>query len=58
MIQESPTLDLANDCSSFVTQHFKIIDASSLDIYHSALMLTPRESMVQNLYGSHAQPFI
>ena len=58
LIQESPTLDLVNDCSRFVTRHFEIITTSSPHIYHSALVLTPRESIVRKLYASHAQPFV
>ena len=58
MIQESPTLDLADDCSRFVTRHFEVISASSPHIYHSALVLTPRESIVRELYKSHAQHFV
>ena len=56
MIQESPALDLATDCSRFVTQYFEIIDTSSTHIYHSALVLTPRTSIVWKLYKSYAQP--
>ena len=58
LIQESPTLELVNECSRFVTRHFKIISTSSPHIYHSALVLTPRQSIVQKLYKSHAQPFV
>ena len=57
-IQDSPILKLANDCSHFVTGYFGIIDASSSHIYHSALMLTPRKSMIWELYQSYVQPFI
>ena len=57
-MQESPTLDLANDCSRFVAQHFEIISASSPHIYHSALVLTPRESIVWKIYQLYAQPFM
>ena len=57
-IQESPTLDLARDCFNFVTKYFEIISASSTHIYHSALVVAPKESIVWNLYGSHAHPFI
>ena len=56
-IQESPTLDLANDCSHFVTGYFGIIDSSSPHIYHSALALTPKTSTIRKLYGSYARPF-
>jgi WD40 repeat protein len=58
LIQESPTLDLANDCSRFVTRHFGVITASSSHIYHSALVLTPRESLVRKLYKLYSQPFV
>ena len=57
MIQESPTLDLAKECSRFVFQYFEIIDASSTHIYHSALVMTPKTSMIRELYGSLIQPF-
>jgi WD40 repeat protein len=46
-----------NDCSRFVTWHFEIINTSSPHIYHSALVLTPRNSIVQKLYKSLAEPF-
>jgi WD40 repeat protein len=58
MIQESPTLELVIDCSRFAIQHFEVISASSPHIYHSALVLTPRESIVRQLYKLHAQPFV
>jgi hypothetical protein len=58
MIQESPTLELVRDCSRFVIQHFEVISTSSPHIYHSALVLTPRESIVRQMYKSHAQPFV
>ena len=57
LIQESPTLDLVNDCSCFVTRYFGIIDVSSPHIYHSALVLSPKTSTVRKLYGSYAKPF-
>ena len=57
LIQESPTLDLANDCVRFVTGYFEIISASSPHIYHSALVLAPQKSTVRKLYGSFAHPF-
>ena len=56
-IQESPTLELANDCFRFVTGYFEIISASSPHIYHSALALAPQESIVRKLYESHTHPF-
>ena len=57
-MQESPTLDLAIDCSRFVTQHFEVISASSPHIYHSALVLTPTESILRKIYKPHVQPFV
>ena len=56
-MQGSPTFGLADDCFRFVIRHFEIIKTSSQHIYHSALLLTPRESIVQKLYKSYAQPF-
>ena len=55
-IQESPTLDLANDCFCFTTGYFEVISASSQHIYHSALVVTPRNSIVRKLYESHTHP--
>ena len=54
--QESPTLDLANDCFRFVTGFFEMISTSAPHIYHSALLLSPPTSVVQNLYGPQAIP--
>ena len=50
-------LDLVEDCLRFVTGYFEIISASSTHIYHSALVVAPQESIVRQLYESHAQPF-
>ena len=57
LIQEPPTLDLANDCSRFVAAYFEIIRASSPHIYHSALVMAPNTSIVRKLYESHSQHF-
>ena len=54
--QESPTLDLVNDCFQFVTGFFEIISISTPHIYHSALLLSPTTSIVQRLYGPQANP--
>jgi len=56
--QESPTLDLANECSSFVTGHFDLISASAPHIYHSALVMTPKTSILRELYQVHTHPFV
>ena len=55
-IQESPTFDLANDCFRFVTGYFEIISISSQHIYHSALVVAPRNSIVRKLYEAYTQP--
>ena len=57
-IQESPTLDLINDCSRFVTTYFEIINASAPHIYHSALALSPNTSTVRKRYESYIRPFV
>ena len=57
-IQESPTLDLANDCSRFVNGYFEVISASAQHTYHSALVLAPTTSIVRKLYGLLAHPFV
>ena len=58
MVQELSTLELANDCHRFVAAFFEIIRASSPHIYHSALALTPKTSIVRKLYESHSHPFV
>ena len=55
-MQESPTFDLANDCFRFVTGYLEVINASSPHIYHSALVVAPRNSIVRKLYEAHAHP--
>ena len=46
-------LDTAADCLRFVTEFFEVISQSAPHIYHSALFLTPRSSIVWKLYGQH-----
>ncbi|KAF9646351.1 hypothetical protein BDM02DRAFT_3061612, partial [Thelephora ganbajun] len=48
--QASPTLDLVDDCFRFVMRFFEIISTSCPHIYHSALPLCPRKSIVRSLY--------
>ena len=56
-IKASPTLDLFNDCYYFVTRSYEIIQGSAPHIYHSALPLSPKTSIVWQLYNSeHAKP--
>jgi len=54
--QESPTLDLTNDCFRFVIGFFDAISLSAPHIYHSALLLSPKTSIVQKLYGPQVDP--
>ena len=56
MIQPSPTLDLVNDYFRFVIAFFEVINTSAPHIYHSALPLSPRTSIVRELYKSYARP--
>ena len=56
MNQESQTLDLTNDCFQFVTEFFEVINTSAPHIYHSALLVCPKTSIVQRLYGPQAKP--
>jgi len=41
-----------------VTKYFEIISASSPHIYHSALVVAPKESIVWKLYKPHAHSFM
>ena len=52
----SPTLDLIDDCFSFVTGFFPIIKESAPHIYHSALPQSPKTSIVRTLYEPLAHP--
>ena len=49
-------LDLVHDCFRFVTGYFGIISTSSQHIYHSALISTPKSSIVRRIYESRSQP--
>ena len=39
------------DCLRFVTEFFEVISQSAPHIYHSALLLAPKSSVVRRLYG-------
>ena len=58
LIQESPTLDLVNDCFQFVLAFFEVINTSAPHIYHSALLLSPKTSVIHKLYKSCTQPLV
>ena len=51
LTQGPQTLDLANDFFQFVTGFFEALSTSAPHIYHSALLLSPKTSIVQELYG-------
>jgi len=46
-------LSTITDCLRFVTGFFEVISQSAPHIYHSALQLSPKLSIVQKLYGQH-----
>lgn len=47
----SSLLDTTIDCFRFVTEFFDVIRQSGPHIYHSALLLAPRSSIIRNLYS-------
>ena len=49
-------MDLTNDCFRFVTGSFEVISLSASHIYHSALPLSPKISIVRKLYEPQAKP--
>ena len=53
----SPTLDLVRDYFHFITTFFEVINISAPHIYHSALPLSPKTSIVHKLYKQYACPF-
>ena len=44
-------LDTTGDCLRFVTEFFEVISQSAPHIYHSALLLAPRSSIVWRVYS-------
>ena len=55
-MQASPTLDLVDDYHRFVIAFFDVISTSAPHIYHSALPLSPKTSLVRKHYKSYAHP--
>jgi len=49
----NPLLNTTADCHRFVTEFFDVISQSAPHIYHSALLLAPKSSVVRKLYGQH-----
>ena len=50
-VNVNPLLNTTADCLRFVTEFFDVISQSAPHIYHSALLLAPRSSVVRKLYG-------
>ena len=57
-IQASLTLNLVEDYVRFVIAFFEIINTSAPHIYHSALPLSPRTSIIHEMYKKHASPLV
>src|SRR5271154_5967417 len=49
---------LLYDCERFVRQFFLALGSSSLQVYHSALLFTPRETLFYKTYGREQMPAI
>ena len=49
----NPLLDTVADYLRFVTEFFEVISQSGTHIYHSAIQLAPRSSIVRKLYNQH-----
>ena len=50
-INVNTLLNTTTDCLRFVTEFFEVISTSGPHIFHSALQLTPKSSVVWKLYG-------
>jgi len=48
--KDEQLLDIAKDCSQFMTKFFEVINVSATHIYHSALELCPTSSIIRGLY--------
>ena len=57
-IEASPTLNLVNDYFRFVIESFEVINTSASHIYHSALFLSPKTSIVRSLYEQYGRPLV
>ncbi|KAF9783988.1 hypothetical protein BJ322DRAFT_1125496, partial [Thelephora terrestris] len=56
--EEASLLGLTNDSFRFVMGFFDIISTSAPHIYHSALLLSPKESIVKKHYGPQVYPLV
>ena len=57
-VQGSLTLNLAKDYSRFVHTLFDLISTSAPHVYHSALPLSPKTSMVREMYTKYKRPSV
>ena len=48
----SGVMTLLNDCEHFVREFFAVLSTSSQQVYHSALMFTPTETLFRGKYGN------
>ena len=47
---------LLDDCKRFVREFFPVLSTSSLQVYNSALMFTPSETMLRDKYAYELPP--
>ena len=52
-IDVNSILNTVTDSLRFVTEFFEVISQSACHIYHSALLLTPKSSIIWKLYSQH-----
>ncbi|TDL15087.1 WD40 repeat-like protein [Rickenella mellea] len=50
-ISISDAVRLLDDCEHFTREFFPVLSISSLQIYHSGLLLTPRQTLLHSTYG-------
>ncbi len=54
----SNIMTLLNDCEHFVREFFTVLSSSSQQVYHSALMFTPSDTLLWAKYGNIELPRI
>ena len=58
MTQASPTFNLASDFFRFLLAFFEVISISASHIYISALPLSPKSSLVREVYKKYTSPLV
>ncbi|KAJ7610229.1 quinon protein alcohol dehydrogenase-like superfamily [Roridomyces roridus] len=51
-VASNPTIVLLKEAERFIRAFFPVISTSALQVYHSALLFTPTESTLRNVYGT------